>query len=104
VLDEFERSGLPATKFAVHVGIKYPTFAAWVQKRRKSRGEGGGGVERKVGAVRWVEASVASGAVETVGGLVIQLPGGARLEVRDATQAVLAAQVLRALQSGVVAC
>jgi transposase len=33
VLDEFERSGLPASKFAAHIGVKYPTFASWVQKR-----------------------------------------------------------------------
>jgi sugar phosphate isomerase/epimerase len=26
VLDEFERSGLPAIKFAAHIGVKYPTF------------------------------------------------------------------------------
>jgi hypothetical protein len=27
-LDEFERSGLSATKFAAHIGVKYPTFTA----------------------------------------------------------------------------
>ena len=41
VLDEFERSGLPATKFAAHIGVKYPTFASWVQKRRQAAGGGG---------------------------------------------------------------
>ena len=30
VLDEFERSGMAAAKFAVFVGVKYPTFASWV--------------------------------------------------------------------------
>lgn len=103
VLDEFERSGLPATKFAAHVGVKYPTFAAWVQQRRKSRQAAGAPGQATAGAVRWMEASVMSGPVEARG-LSIHLPGGARLEVLDATQAVLAAQVLRALQSGVVVC
>ena len=28
VLDEFERSGLPASEFAAHIGVKYPTFAS----------------------------------------------------------------------------
>jgi len=37
VLDEFEKSGLPAVQFATHLGVKYPTFASWVQKRRKAR-------------------------------------------------------------------
>ena len=36
VLDEFERSGMPATQFAARLGVKYPTFASWVQQRRKS--------------------------------------------------------------------
>jgi transposase-like protein len=39
-LDEFERGGLPASKFAAHIGVKYPTFASWVQKRRQRRGGG----------------------------------------------------------------
>ena len=103
VLDEFERSGLPATKFAAHVGVKYPTLAAWVQKRRKSRPAAGVPAQATAGSVRWMEASVMSGLLEARG-LSIHLPGGARLEVLDATQAVLAAQVLRALQSGVVVC
>jgi transposase len=34
VLAEFERSGMPASKFAQHIGVKYSTFANWV-------GEGG---------------------------------------------------------------
>ena len=34
VLDEFERSGMAGTKFAEHIGVKYPTFASWVQQRR----------------------------------------------------------------------
>ena len=103
VLDEFERSGLPATKFAAQVGVKYSTFAAWVQKRRKSRGATSVPTQPPAGTVRWMEASVMSGPAGS-GGLSIHLPGGVRLEVLDATQAVLAAQVLRALQSGVVVC
>ncbi|MES1180505.1 MAG: hypothetical protein ABUL66_01440 [Verrucomicrobiota bacterium] len=35
LLDEFERSGVPGLKFAELAGIKYPTFAPWVQKRRR---------------------------------------------------------------------
>jgi hypothetical protein len=37
VLDEFERSGMEAAKFTVFVGVKYPTFVSWVQKRRRQR-------------------------------------------------------------------
>ena len=103
VLDEFERSGLPAAQFAAHVGVKYPTFAAWVQKRRKSRAAASVPAPATAEPMRWMEASVVSGPVET-SGLAIHLPGGARLEVRDAAQAELAAQVLRALHNGVVVC
>jgi len=35
LLDEFERSGLPGLKFAKLAGIKYQTFATWMQKRRR---------------------------------------------------------------------
>ena len=35
LLDEFERSGIAATKFAALVGIKYQTFACWVQSKRQ---------------------------------------------------------------------
>jgi hypothetical protein len=38
MLDEFERSGLSATKFAAVAGVNYQTFASWVQKRRKAVG------------------------------------------------------------------
>jgi hypothetical protein len=39
ILDEFEKSGLSGTKFAKARGLKYPTFATWIQERRKVRGE-----------------------------------------------------------------
>ena len=35
LLDEFERSGLSGALFARRAGLKYPTFAAWVQNRRR---------------------------------------------------------------------
>ena len=35
LLDEFDRSGLSAARFAAVTGLKYSTFAAWVQRRRK---------------------------------------------------------------------
>lgn len=105
-LDEFERGGLAATKFAAHIGVKYSTFAAWVAKRRKARSEGSVATGPTPGGPRfgWVEATV-----ERPGGggeraLWVHLPGGARLEVRDGQQAALAAQLLRALGGGGLAC
>ena len=89
VLDEFERSGMPATQFAARLGVKYPTFASWVQQRRKSRGV--------TKSLQWVEATVATSAPTRSKSLTVQLPGGARIEVGDAAQAKVAAVLLREL-------
>ena len=59
MLDEFEQSGLSEAKFAALVGIKHPTFASWVLRRRKC-----GWTEPVLRAgdsaatVRWLEAVV----------------------------------------------
>lgn len=90
VLDEWERSGMPATRFAAHVGVKYSRLAAWVQKRRRAQA---GQKAAQKPALAWVEAVVRTAA----GGLCIELPGGARMEIADGAQARLAAEVLRAL-------
>jgi transposase-like protein len=96
VLDEFERSGMPATQFAARLGVKYPTFASWVQQRRKSRGD--------AKSSRWVEATVATSEPARSKSLTVQLPGGARMEVVDAAQAKIAALLLRELAAGGAAC
>ena len=103
-LNEFERSGLPATRFAEGIGVKYQTFASWVKKRRKSGSGSGVAAGGEVAAVRWVEARVAEAPAEKTRALEIHLPGGARVEVADAGQALLAAQVLRALQNAGAGC
>jgi hypothetical protein len=97
LLDEYERSGVSAPAFARHAGIKYPTFAAWMAKRKRSRAAGV--VAPSGGAVRWLEAVVGG---ESCGnsGLVVELPGGARMVVGDGNGAVLAAAVLRHLGGG----
>ena len=95
LLDEFERGGTPAAEFARLVGIKYPTFASWVQQRRRARAAGGRAPA--VAPVRWMEALVGAGAPPA---LCVQLPGGARMEIGDAAAVALAAQLLRALADG----
>jgi transposase-like protein len=105
LLDEFERGGLPATKFAAEIGVKYQTFANWVQKRRKERSAGSatqGPVPVVCRSRGWVEATVGNVEAERSRTLVVHLPGGARVEIADAAQAVLAAHMLRALGGGVV--
>ena len=108
LLDEFERGGTSAQAFAKAVGIKYQTFASWVQKRRRARQQYPAAVKAlpsapaTAGALRLVEA-VAEPAVtkgtEGTESLIVHLPGGARVEVRDARQAMLAAELLQALST-----
>ncbi|SHJ08661.1 hypothetical protein SAMN02745181_1156, partial [Rubritalea squalenifaciens DSM 18772] len=39
LLDTFEKSPLSGTKFAALHGVKYQTFATWVQNRKRERDE-----------------------------------------------------------------
>lgn len=95
LLDEFERSGLSGQKFAEHVGVKYQTFATWVQRRRRQAGAHSKFQRSK--PLRLLEAMVESGPGGMVEPLVLQLPGGVRLEVAGEKQAALAAILVRAL-------
>lgn len=96
LLDEFERSGLSGPKFAELLGLKYQTFATWVQKRRRQRGPAAVGAGKSADPVRWLEAVVEQ-AQGSAGVGVLHLPGGARMELRDAKQVEVAALLLRAL-------
>lgn len=94
LLDEFERSGLSGQKFAAVVGIKYQTFATWAQKRRRMRGAHPAVKGPK--QLRWLEA-VAEPNVGDKSPLVLELASGAKVEIKDVQQAMLAAALLRAL-------
>ena len=37
LLEEYDRSGMSAVKFAEYIGIKYSTLAYWLQSRRERR-------------------------------------------------------------------
>jgi hypothetical protein len=109
LLNEFERSGISAMRFAKMVGVNYATFANWRQKRRKARsqaqapGETVEGVtSAKAGAnrpVRLFEAFTEFGgsAAAGVSGLVIELSAGARLVIESPVQLRLAAELIRML-------
>src|SRR6266550_4166841 len=92
LLDEFERSGLSGTKFATLAGIKYQTLAAWVRKRRRQRDVSPIATVKAAASARWLEAVVEQ--AQNPGSyapavMVLQLPGGVRVEVADEKQAVL---------------
>lgn len=90
ILAQFENSGLSAAAFARRTGLKYSTFALWVQRYRRTKRP-----ERK-SPVRLLEAVVTPTSLGAA--LRVQLPCGARLEISEAGQVPLAAALLRALE------
>jgi alpha-beta hydrolase superfamily lysophospholipase len=120
LLNEFEKSGLSGPKFAMVIGVKYQTFAWWVQQRRqrKEREKQAAATPQAAGAesaktatavtplpaLKWIEASVepasASKRCDPVNAtaLPVLLPGGARMEITNAGQVELAAQLLQRLR------
>ena len=94
VLVEFERSGISAAQFAKLGGIKYSTFAGWLQRQRRAKPKG------QPRPMRLLEAVLAE--AETAGSknplaLAVELPGGVRVEICAVEQAPLVAALARAL-------
>jgi hypothetical protein len=106
LLNEFERGGTSGAQFADYVGIKYSTFATWIQKRQRSRASGVGiGHQSRVlkrkrtAPIRWLETMVDVQGKESrsEARLRVHLPGGAHLEITNGAQAGLAAVLLENL-------
>jgi hypothetical protein len=100
LLNEFERGGTSGAQFADYVGIKYSTFATWIQKRRRYQASGVGiGHQSRVlkrkrtAPIRWLETMVDTEGKESrpEARLRVHLPGGAHLEITNGAQAGLAA-------------
>jgi transposase-like protein len=90
ILGEFERSGVSAARFAQQAGVKYSTFAAWVHRYRRTKRP------RLKSPLRLLEAVVTPTTLTAA--LQVHLPGGARLEIREASQVALVAALVRALE------
>ena len=106
VLDQFERSGMNATRFALLAGVNYQTFAGWVRRRRLSRAEGDGSLAQAPltggATVRLFEAVLGDGrsSLQT-GALMVELPGGSRVLIESPAQLAMAAELVRLVaQSG----
>jgi transposase-like protein len=101
ILDEFERSGLSAAKFARLAGINYTTFSNWRQVRRKAA-EAQQPPEASLGGVRLVEALLEGGVpAAKAGGLLIELPGGGRMHIESPMQLRMAAELLSMMAQNV---
>jgi len=90
ILAEFARSGMSAPQFARQTGLKYSTFAAWLHRYPPTRRP------KAKSPQRWLEAVVAS--APTPPALQVHLPGGARLELSQASQVPLVAALVRTLE------
>jgi len=106
LLDEFERSGLSGAKFAQLTGLKYSTFACWLQRRRQERGAAPvTGQKDPVAATRWLEAVVEQPSPGPGPDPVrVRLSSGAWVEVQHAGQAALVAALVRAWEKATPAC
>jgi len=99
MLGEYGRSGLSQAAFARRAGVRYPTFAHWVQERRRAGGATAGAATA-ASAPRFVElrlpcAPATSSASPAVPELSVTMPDG--VVVRGAEPSALAALV-RALR------
>ena len=97
LLDEFERSGASGAQFARLSGVKYATFANWVQQRRKKRALASRQPERIEGGgvIPLIEAVVEAKRGTRLGeGLWVELPGGSRLRVESPVQMEMAAELV----------
>jgi transposase-like protein len=90
ILAEFERSGVSGAQFARQTGLKYSTLAGWLVRYRRTKRQS------SAPAMRLLEAVVEEAGAPKKS-LVLELPCGARMEIRDAGQATLAAALLRTL-------
>jgi hypothetical protein len=98
LLAQFDKSGMTGKRFAAFAGINYQTLCGWLQKRRKAAaGQGPAVAEPR--SLQWVEAVTEgdSRKAPKPGVLVVQLSGGARMEISDPLSAALAAEMLRSL-------
>lgn len=101
ILEEYARSGVSGPKFAALCGVKYQTFANWLQVRKRQRNEyPRRKPQRKtLRPVQWLEASVqAAGGAATLAGMLLHLPGGVRAEITTSQHIPLAAALVRALE------
>jgi len=115
LLDSFEASGMSGKAFAEHHGIHAQTFASWIQKRRRARGDYENEETRRKLRMRknrplstkssvsekslsLIEVEVSPSKEEIlVQVLEVTLPGGAMAKVNSESQLNLLGSLLRKL-------
>jgi hypothetical protein len=110
LLDAYEASSMTGMKFAAAHGVKYPTFASWIQRRRRDRGQFEPSNESVPAAlleslvelglpVAAMPLGSMTGASSSGSALRIQHANGICMCVEDERQARLAVLVLRELDA-----
>lgn len=98
ILDRFEESGMTGQAFARHVGVKYPTFASWIQKRRRERGGyPASGAKDGETSISLFEAVAAEPPISSSCGLELVSVGGTRIRLECSEQIPMAVALLRQL-------
>ena len=92
VLAAFEQSSLSGPAFAKHCGIKYPTFASWVSKSRKTKTLTSSTLDTQAFIVAELGEDLS-----TSQALEVRLPGGALVSATSSHHVRLLAELLRSL-------
>ena len=97
LLEAYDHSGMTAMAFARLHGLKYPTFIAWLAKRRRS-GQPLADDSAHVGAPLAGFAEVV-GIEQAAAPLRVQLAGGMVLEIHSRAALPMAAELLAMLRT-----
>ena len=90
LLDLYAHGTLTAKAFAAAHGIKYPTFAAWVQQRRKRSNDR----PSEPSPLRWVETVLPQSPSTLQQVCCVEFPHGIKLTLSHEAQLPLAARLI----------
>jgi hypothetical protein len=109
LLAEYDQGGMTGAAFARWAGVPYATFMTWLTKRRKAA-KPSVKTEQRTQALEWVEAVVEKSTeapvkepkkepalIKSGAALVVEAPGGIRLELSEEKHVLWAAKLLRHL-------
>jgi len=96
ILAEFDRSGASGVEFSRHIGVKYPTFAGWLRRRRLKPGVSPKRGRPRNKPVEFIEAVIPSSKLEP---LTVDLPRSVRVQITHSSQIPLVIELLRSLES-----
>lgn len=97
LVGEFQRSGLPARRFAQLAGVQYNTFWNWLRAHGLTARRGKKRAQAKPRLVEVCFDPKQASATSRQAGLEVSLPGGAQANLQHAGQAALLAALIKAL-------